>query len=116
MTAANRSPSNRRSASPVAGRVDDALVVAGAHAPDHAPEYGLGHGIAGLEARVGLQRDLAATVGSPDSGAFDRQLLACQGRDAPLVTIPSVTSLGLALVSRAAEARDLVLQEGRGDE
>jgi hypothetical protein len=49
-------------------------------------------------------------------GRRQHPLLADEGRNAPLVTVPVVSTLGLALVSSATQARDFVLREGGGDE
>ena len=105
-----------RHAEAVACEIDNLFIITSAHATDHAAEHGTGHGIGRLKPGVGLQRDLAATVGVPHPGTCDRHLLPSQGGYAPLMAVPGVRPLGLALVASPAQSGHLVLQETRGDQ
>src|SRR6516164_5794096 len=74
-----------------------AVAIPSAHAPGHAAEHGLWHGLGGLQSGVGLQRDLAAPAGASHAGTRDGDLLAGQGRRPPLVAVPRVGPVGLTL-------------------
>jgi hypothetical protein len=97
-------------------KFDNVFIITSAHATDDAAEHGLGHGLGGLQSGVGLQRDLAATVGAAHAGPRDGDLLASQGGRTPLVAVPGVGPVGLTLRAPPAQPGHLVLQEARGDQ
>jgi hypothetical protein len=66
--------------------------------------------------RRALHRDFAAPVGASHAGTRDGDLLAGQGRRAPLVAVPRVGPVGLTLMASSAQPGHLVLQEARGDQ
>jgi hypothetical protein len=97
-------------------KLDNICIIMSAHTADHKAKHGLGHGIGGLQSGVGLQRDLASTVGAPHAGTRDGDLLASQGRRTPPMAIPRVGPVGLAFRAPPAQPGHLVLLEGRGDQ
>ncbi len=96
--------------------VDSVCIITSAHATGHSAKHGLGHGLGGLQSGVGLQRNLAATVGTSHAGTRDGELLTGQGRRTPLVAVPRVGPVGLTLIAPPAQPGHLVLQETGGDQ